>query len=227
MDMLARAARQVAENLPTLNDAARAEETTDETADPAKTVDPAKKRIIKEPRRSPDTKHVTSFWKVYDPAQYTEATVSLAVAGKNSQIAISAVEHYPLYMGRVPQNLVGIPSFCRLDDLAVGLLLTFATARQLHDRWPVEFDQRGMIRATRLPLGRPFKVEVKAGMKDARGLVAKPEDEGFYFGYWRGLHVLYGAEGYEAEGNQYFFRPSFETLLISAISWFLDKKAVI
>ena len=77
--------------------------------------------------RSPGTKHVTSFWKVYDPAQHTEATVSLAVTGKNSQIAMSAVEHNPLYRGGAPRNLVDIPSFCRLDDLAVSVLLTFDT----------------------------------------------------------------------------------------------------
>ena len=41
-------------------------------------------------------------------------------------------------------------SFCRLDDLTVATLLNTETAKQLRDRWPVEFDKKGRVRAVRL-----------------------------------------------------------------------------
>ena len=75
-----------------------------------------------------------------------------------------------------------------------------------------------MVRATRLPLRCTFKVEVKAGIKDARGDKAKSEDKGFYFKYWRGLYILHNAEGYKTAGDRYFIRPSFKTLLTVGIS---------
>ena len=111
------------------------------------------------PRLFNDKLHVTGYWAVYNPTLHTAETVEVIKSGENTRVIVSDIEHYPLWKGNLPVEEIDISRFCRLDDLTVGFLLQQDITRQsLGKRWPVEFDQRGMTRATRLPQrrGGPF-----------------------------------------------------------------------
>ena len=108
----------------------------------------------------------------------------------------------------VLNGLVPRASGVRLDDLAAGCALLLYEPAERYRFWPSEFDKKGMIRATRMPLGLPFVVDVKMGDLDVDG---KPcTSPGKYYGWWGGIHALVGKEGLEA--NLYKIRPSWEKL---------------
>lgn len=65
-----------------------------------------------------------SFWKVQDPAVHTPDNVFVVQPGKNKQVSVSDVIHYPLFKRKLEVGkMVDIPLFCRLDDLTIGFLL--------------------------------------------------------------------------------------------------------
>ena len=84
-----------------------------------------------------------------------------------------------------------------------------------------------MVRATRLPLGRPYKIWITTGEIDGNGYVATAGDRGWYYGYWKGLHALYGHEGYVAAGEKHHIRPSYEQPLVLGMTWLREHRAVI
>ena len=92
----------------------------------------------------------------------------------------------------------------RVDDLTASKVLSHYNCKTLRTRWPAEFDQKGMIRATRVPLGRAAKRWVDPGERDVDGKLA--EEEGWYYLSWGGIHTLMGKEGLDVD--RYWIRPS-------------------
>ncbi|KAL9007980.1 MAG: hypothetical protein Q9180_009551, partial [Flavoplaca navasiana] len=118
---------------------------------------------------------------------------------------------YRLYMNAdlKAADVAEIPkSKVRLDDFAVGMVLLHGnfSHKQLNEYWPAEFDNNGMIRASRAPLGNPFKVKLQHGSQDMYGKTFKGNT--WVYGSWKGLHQLCGEEGLAA--GRYWVRPSFE-----------------
>ena len=55
-----------------------------------------------------------------------------------------------------------IPNNCRIDDYTVAKLLDSGmTAKALNFKWPMEIDQKKMVKAVRMPLGFAAKMFVK------------------------------------------------------------------
>lgn len=79
----------------------------------------------------------------------------------------------------------------------------------LNNRWPAEIDVRGMVKSSRMPLGYAAKEFVEAGYVDRNGHVAKAAEEGWYYLWFRGIHMLCGFEGEDS----YQHRPAYEDML--------------
>ena len=114
----------------------------------------------------------------------------------------------------------------RLDDFTVARVLTENfSPKELNVYWPAEFDQHGMVRTTRVPLGYAEKVWVNAGGKDMNGEEVGVAEAGWYYCWWRGLHLLCGKEGLDA--GIYRIRPSFEEFTAPGLSWKKGTRAVL
>ena len=85
--------------------------------------------------------------------------------------------------------------------------------KKLSDNWPSEFDSNGMLRATRVPMGSACLIWVTKGHKDVDGYAA--DEDGLFYGWFKGLQVLYGDERFE----DYRVRPSFEPLKCKTIGF--------
>ena len=82
-----------------------------------------------------------------------------------------------------------------------------------------------MVRGLRVPLGNAAKQYKRAGDQDLDGNVLKKEDEGWYYMWYRGLHLLCGKEGLDAK--IYLKRPAFETIRCAGLGWKKGYRAVI
>ena len=80
--------------------------------------------------------------------------------------------------------------------------------KELAEYWPAEFDHDGMIKAERFPLGNAAKIWVDAGTPDIDGNVVPPGQEGWFYLWYRGIHILMGEEGLDL--YPYLIRTSFE-----------------
>ncbi len=120
----------------------------------------------------------------------------------------SQSNHFKLFVKGESIRWDKVPTIgLRLDDLTVARLLgSERTQRYLNQNYIAEFDTKGMIRAERFPLGRAFKIEAQTGDKDIDGNEIEAGEAGFYYGWWRGLHMLPGKEG----AHLYMTRPSGE-----------------
>ena len=169
---------------------------------------PSKKQRIIKPPREPTPgllKYDTDHYRPYDATTQNQGA---AVVGAFRNFA--QYDDYALYINPDLKDteLDQIPhSGVRVDDLTASKLLSRYGRKTLHTRWPAEFDQQGMIRATRVPLGRAAKRWVNRGERDVDGKLV--EKEGWYYLCWGGLHTLMGKEGLDAE--RYMIRPSFES----------------
>ena len=85
-----------------------------------------------------------------------------------------------------------LPSACRLDDLTIANLID---AKTLNSKWPVEFDQKKNIKAARMPLGFAAKMWVSEVDTDRHGRVAAADQQGYYYRWYHGIHILCGEEG--------------------------------
>ena len=121
---------------------------------------------------------------------------------------------YPLWVNEYTKA-DEIPTNCRIDDYTAAKLIDEGkSATFYHSRWPVEFDVKKMVKAVRMPLGFAAKMWVNPGDKDRHGEAA-PEC-GWYYKWYRGLHLLCGEEGI----HQYKHRPSHEDALKDI--WYFD-----
>lgn len=161
-------------------------------------------RITKMPKLLKIPNHVrqTDRFRRYNPAPAVHGANPPAIERPNT-VVMADFDHYPLYMLLHQHDILSEPppSGCRLDDHTIGRLL-IANSPPNHERsqklaatWPAEFDNRGMVRAKRLPLGHAVKLLVHAGDQDCDGVVASVADAGWFYGWWRGIHPLVGQEG--------------------------------
>ena len=187
-----------------------------EDASPA-TDSVSKKRTIKEPRLPTKSQliYTTEHYKLYDVVKIEPVVGPFVSFGK--------YDDYRLYVNPVLDKIEDIPIVgVRLDDLTVSRVLGHLGPRALNRSWPAEFDQQGMVRATRIPLGLAAKMWVKAGKVDLDGKIV--EEGAYYYKWWRGLHCLMGKEGFDA--GMYKVRPSFETFRCAGFGFKVACKAV-
>lgn len=111
----------------------------------------------------------------------------------------------------------------RLDDLTISKVIVEGKAKWLNRCWPAEFDVQGMVRATRMPLRIAAKVYVNVGETDFQGQTIEPGQEGWYYLWWRGLHLLCGMEGLNA--GIFKIRPSHESFAADGLIWLKKYRA--
>jgi len=196
----------------------------DESLEPLRPSDaPRTARIIKSPRvPTPGLKiYTTEHYHFYDPQLNN---VGRPVKGRF--VSFKQYDGYTLYMNARLRDVDTIPtSGVRLDDLTISKVLSVFSRKKLSQAWPAEFDTKGMVRATRVPLGCAAKRWVDVGESDADENVVGAGQEGYYYQWWRGLHCLMGKEGYDA--GQYMIRPSHETGKTQGLSFKISHKAVV
>ena len=151
----------------------------------------------------------------------------MPLAPKSKKLKSGDYDHYPLYTGLhatawFASGYEDPPLNVRLDDFNVATLLISRPTSTLGEKWPCEFDNKGMPRAMREPIGNPFKLVVKTGDLDVNGYKAKIADQGWYFGLWKGLHPLLGQEGKDA--GLWKIRPSYEKPKCETFGWRKDLK---
>ena len=209
------------EDSPTLPDAVQGEQHVEH---PVSRVPPKRNKTVTGSARPPPPgfkKYNTNRYKVYD--NHNPQSVEL-VPGPFTKFG--SYDHYSLFIWPRGGDTKDVPiSGVRIDDLTLSRVLGGMKARTLHTNWPADIDQAGMVRGTRMPLGKPAKMLVKAGDKDIDGNIINVEDEGYYYKWWRGLHCLMGHEGFEA--GMYRIRPAFEQFRCSGFAFKKAYKAVV
>ena len=187
-------------------------------------------RILKKPRVVGIAKKLlprysrynTDYYQVYDPKNPKLGTPpAKAVRGLNDYAVFDSftlVNDSDLKIEEVPTQGVRLSDFwiARMTDSNKPL-------SELARCWPADFDQAGMVRATRFPLGKAAKRWVDVGEVDVNGNIVAQDDAGYYYLWYRGIHCL---RGQEDEGN-YLQRPSFEELKCKKLAFKLGCKAVI
>lgn len=147
----------------------------------------------------------------YDPQAQTNR-----MAVTKSFRSFAQYDGYELYSTQTNIDPFDIPfDGIRLDDLAISRVIKIFYAKDLHSRWPADFDLKGMIRTTRIPLGYPATMYVNVGAKDVHDQVVCPGEEGSYYKWWRGLHILCGKEGID----EYLVRPAKEGFLCAGFGF--------
>ena len=144
-------------------------------------------------------------YRIYDPTTQNQGT---AVVGGSSR-DFGQYDDFALCINPNlrDKELEQIPhSGVRVDDLTASKLLQHYNRKILHTRWPAEFDQKGMVPAERVGLGRAAKRWVNRGERDVDLKLVKKA--GWYYLSWGGIHTLMGKEGVEA--GRYRIRPSHE-----------------
>ena len=83
----------------------------------------------------------------------------------------------------------------RVDDQVAAMLIREMRRKELQ-QWLADFDQGGMVRSTRIPLGRAARGYFSVGDRDVDGNVLGPGEEGYYYLWQHGIHLLCGDEGW-------------------------------
>lgn len=107
---------------------------------------------------------------------------------------------YTLFSSQYIQNGAQLPAGqgVRLDDYGCYLAARDTDVRALHRSFGSEFDRWQDIRGRRLPLGLAAKKWCDVGDVDMDGNTVKSGEQGWYYLWWRGIHLLCGEEGLEA-----------------------------
>ena len=113
----------------------------------------------------------------------------------------------------------------RLDDWTVAFVAKHCERKALNTNRTAEFDQNAMVRAMQVPLGHASKAFKRMGETDLNGHVLTQGEEGFYYDWYHGLHLLCGKEGLDAK--VFLKRPSFEVPLCSGVGFKVTAKAVV
>lgn len=130
---------------------------------------------------------------------------------EHSHVKFDDYNSYTLFMIPDVRYFKEIPTEgVRLDDMHVAILIDSGkfSKKQLNENWRAEFDGNGMVRGMRVPLGHAAKKYKKAGDVDIDGNVLEEKDQGWYYLWHRGLHMLGGQESLDARVHKK--RPSFE-----------------
>ena len=158
--------------------------------------------------------YLTAYYIKYDAHKHSGLR---APTQSGRELSMSSWAGYPLYAEDVGE-ISGIPKGCRLDDRTLAVVIEKSGStkkRSLNAKWPTEFDTNDMIKARRMPLGFAAKMYVNEGDLDRNGDAATRA--GWYYKWFRGLHLLCGLEGQE----QYLHRPVWEFKLKN--TWYFDK----
>ena len=140
---------------------------------------PAKKKVIKDarPPSMGDKKYKIEYYERYDYENPKKVDVVVR--------PFSSPEHYnkyPLYIKAALDNVNAVPTMgVRVDDLTISRVITEFNAGQLNSYWRAEFDQKGMIRAKRIPLGHAAKMWAALGDIDIDGNVVGVGQPGWYY----------------------------------------------
>ena len=180
---------------------------SDANDNPKRPAPSKKQRIIKPPRAPPAHLRIfdTDYYIIYNATLQNQGP---AVDGPFRNY--HQFDGHALYINPdlKATELDQIPhSGVRLDDLTASKVLSHFDCKVLCTRWLAEFDLQGMIRATRMPLGRAAKIWVNRGERGVDGRLV--EREGWYYLSWGGIHTLMGKEGLDA--GRYMIRPSHES----------------
>ena len=183
-----------------------------------------KRRVVTGSARPPTStyrKYTTEYYAPYDhanPQQIQPFTAKFT--------SFSNYDHYVLFSKSTINHPNEIPSAgVRIDDLTISRVIGRMSAVNLHRNWPADLDHCGMVRATRMPLGKAAKMNVEVGDIDIDGNVIEEGNEGFCYKWWRGLHCLMGKEGFDA--GMYLIRPSFEQFRCEGFTFKKGFKAVL
>ena len=168
---------------------------------------PDKKEKVKRDARAPTSGELwfsTGHYKLYDPGEK-----NVGFHREKPHREFDNYDTYTLIMNPNYKDASEVPNRgVRLDDLTIALVSGKFTSKELHSAWKAEFGANGMVRTARVPLGHAAKVFKTEGDVDVDGYVLKKEDEGWYYLWHKGLHLLCGEEGLKA--NIYMVRPSRE-----------------
>ncbi|KAL9576408.1 MAG: hypothetical protein Q9212_007124 [Teloschistes hypoglaucus] len=175
---------------------------------------PKQLRIVKHPASHPTKSQLdyqTDDYPVYDPQ----------IDNRGPKVIGPFRMSYNIYM-----MATHFTSGVRLDDLTVSKVLGSSLRRlELNKYWQSEFDRNAMVRATCVPLGHAAKAFKKVGDIDTDGNIIAEGQQGWYYLWWTGLHLLCGKEGLDA--GMYMVRPSFEKKRVPTFSWKISHRAVI
>ena len=85
----------------------------------------------------------------------------------------------------------------RLNDRTIAWALTLLSARKLHLRYFIEFNNASMIRAIRVSLKHVYKKFMKTEIVNVYENVISEEE--WYYLWWRNLHCLMSKKNLNAE----------------------------
>ena len=133
-----------------------------------------------------------------------------------------AHDHYQLLNETNISHLKAIPHQVRLCDYAAGIVVLNCDRPKLHQRAPRDFDTKGMIRASRHPLGHAGKQYFDISAADRDGHVMQPGQGGWYYVLYKGIHPLVGKEGENHYLSHGTFAYEYECLFTFVIDprWF-------
>ena len=178
---------------------------------------------IGEPRIPPPKfrQYDTSHYTLYGPEK---GNVGPRVSEKFRTFA--QYNKYTLYMNPAVKRVEDIPiSGVRLDDMTAAFVLTLFTKETLIAFWPADFDTKGMVRGTRMPLGHAAKFWKEPGAIDVDGNIVPEGGAGYYYKWWLGLHCLCGKEGLDRD--LYLIRPAFEEPICPGFGFKVSSRAEI
>ena len=152
------------------------------------------------PRRKRDLAYDTSKYRAWSPGSDLTGRIPAHAEMVGGGYKYDVFDHYRLVKHpniqnswhQVPRDLV------RLDDNHCAHAIRTMPRRSLKI-FVADFDTRGMIPATRLPLGYAAKIYCNVGDRDIDGNLVQSGQEGWYYLWYKGIHCLKGAEGWDAE----------------------------
>ena len=167
-------------------------------------------------------KYNMEHYKLYDPT-----AKNVGGHREDSFNKFGDFDSYTLFMIPTCRTASSVPDKgIRLDDLTVALVGTEGYSNEkLVSAWRAEFDEKGMVRASRVPLGHAAKVFCKEGDVDLDGHILSKGEEGWYYQWYKGLQLLCGQEGLKA--GRYLQRPARERRRVKGLGFKRGCKAVV
>lgn len=154
---------------------------------------------------------MTSTWSHFNTQHYTRYDAANPNAGalveETTKGDFSIYDGYTLVIGenRVDDRLFVPLHGVRVDDYTIFMLISKLPRAHLAN-WKADFDTKGMVKSRRYPLGVAAKEYCKVGRVDRNGKKVQKGKAGWYYLWYKGIHLLCGDEG----RDKYKIRPSFE-----------------